>query len=122
MGGLYGLMAWIHDIVMVKTAGGNLQPAGGGRRSPEEIVTHYAPVCFFLIGLTYAASALLAFHIFVIQNKSDPASVVWVSDRLYPHVDNSVSGISRARRHIEDRFRLQTAQQSDNSKALPRMR
>ena len=49
------------------------------RRSPEEIVTHYAPFCFFLIGLTYAAAALLAFQTFVIRHKVDPISVGWVS-------------------------------------------
>lgn len=44
------------------------RPAAEGR-NPEEIVTHYAPFCFLLIGLTHAAAALLAFQIFVIQNK-----------------------------------------------------
>jgi hypothetical protein len=80
MGGLYGFVAWIHDILMVKHGMVEIynKPAAANR-SPEEIATHYAPVCFFLIGLTYAASALLAFHVFVIQNKSDPTSIVWVS-------------------------------------------
>jgi hypothetical protein len=80
MGALYGFTAWIHDILMVKHGLVEIynRPAAAGR-SPEEIVTHYAPLCFFLIGLTYAAAALLAFHTFVIQHKADPASVAWVS-------------------------------------------
>ena len=43
------------------------------------MVTHYAPVCFFLIGLAYAAAALLAFYTFVIEHKTDIASIGWVS-------------------------------------------
>lgn len=54
------------------------RPAAEGR-SPEEIVSHYAPLCFFLIGLTYAAGALLAFQTFVVHHKTSIASVVWVS-------------------------------------------
>jgi hypothetical protein len=54
------------------------RPAAEGR-SPEEIVTHYAPLCFFLLGLTYAAGALLAFQTFVVHQQTNAASIVWVS-------------------------------------------
>lgn len=80
MGALNGFVYWLHDILMVRHGLVEIynRPAAEGR-SPEEIVTHYAPFCFFLIGLTYAAAALLAFQVFVIQHKSDPATIGWVS-------------------------------------------
>jgi hypothetical protein len=48
-------------------------------RGPEAIVTHYAPLCFFLIGLTYAAAALLAFQTFTVHHQTGLKSVLWVS-------------------------------------------
>ncbi len=79
-GTLNGFIYWIHDILMVRHGLVEIynRPATE-KRSPEEIVTHYAPFCFFLIGLTYAAAALLAFQTFVIRHKVDPISVGWVS-------------------------------------------
>lgn len=79
-GALHGFVLWIHDILIVRHGMVQIynRPAAEGR-SPEEIVTHYAPVCFFLIGLAYAAAALLAFHTFVIEHKTDVASIGWVS-------------------------------------------
>jgi len=78
-GALNGFFYWINDILMVRHGFVEIynRPATDGR-SPEEIVTHYAPVCFFLIGLTYAAASLIAFQMFVIQHKIDPVSVGWV--------------------------------------------
>jgi hypothetical protein len=77
---LNGFVYWIHDILMVRHGLVEIynRPAAEGR-SPEEIVTHYAPFCFFLIGLTYAGAALLAFQFFVIQDKSDWVTIGWVS-------------------------------------------
>jgi hypothetical protein len=77
---LNGFVYWIHDILMVRHGLVEIynRPAAEGRR-PEEIVTHYAPFCFFLIGLTYAGAALLAFQFFVIQDKSDWVTIGWVS-------------------------------------------
>jgi hypothetical protein len=79
-GALNGFVYWIHDILMVRHGLVEIynRPAAEGR-SPEEIVTHYAPLCFFLIGLTYAAAALLAFQIFVIHSQTDLSSIIWVS-------------------------------------------
>jgi hypothetical protein len=79
-GALYGYMAWVHDILMVRHDMVEIYSRSAAeRRSPEEIVTHYAPLCFFLLGLTYAAGALLAFQTFVVHHKTDAASIVWVS-------------------------------------------
>ena len=74
------LRVWIHDILIVRHGMVEIynRPAAEGR-SPEEIVTHYAPLCFFLIGLTYAAGALLAFQTFVVHQQTNAASIVWVS-------------------------------------------
>jgi hypothetical protein len=79
-GALHGFVLWIHDILMVRHGMVEIhnRPAAEGRSS-EEIVTHYAPLCFFLIGLTYAAGALLAFQTFVVHLKTNPLSVLWVS-------------------------------------------
>jgi len=80
VGALNGFVYWIHDILLVRHGMVELdnRPAREGR-SPEEIVSHYAPLCFFLIGLTYAAAALLGFQVFVILQKTDAVSVSWVS-------------------------------------------
>ena len=79
-GALHGFVAWMHDILIVRHGMVEIynRPAAEGR-SPEEIVTHYAPLCFFLLGLTYAAGALLAFEAFVVHQKTNVASIVWVS-------------------------------------------
>lgn len=79
-GALHGFVAWMHDILIVRHGMVEIynRPAAEGR-SPEEIVTHYAPLCFFLLGLTYAAGALLAFQTFVVHQQTNAASIVWVS-------------------------------------------
>lgn len=58
---------WFGDIQLVKAGMVEIdsKPARAGR-SPEEIVTLYAPWCFFLIGASYAAGAVLAYNTFVI--------------------------------------------------------
>ena len=79
-GALHGFVLWIHDILIVRHGMVEIynRPAAEGR-SPEEIVAHYAPLCFFLIGLTYAAGTLFAFQTFVVRHKTDVGSVGWVS-------------------------------------------
>jgi hypothetical protein len=73
---LHGFVLWIHDILIVKHKMVEIfnRPNAEGR-SPEEIVFYYAPLCFFLIGLTYAASSLLAFWVFVVCGEVTPASL-----------------------------------------------
>ena len=79
-GALHGYVLWIHDVLIVRHGMVEIyNPPAAEGRSPEEIVTHYAPLCFFLIGLTYAAGALFAFQTFVVHHKTDVGSVVWVS-------------------------------------------
>ena len=46
--------------------------------SPEEIAMRYAPACFFTIGLTYAASALLAFQVIVLDGDTRPGTFLWL--------------------------------------------
>jgi hypothetical protein len=79
-GAVHGFVLWIHDILMVRHKMVEIynRPASEGR-SPEEIVTYYAPLCFFLIGLTYAAAALLAFQTFVVHARTGMVSIVWVA-------------------------------------------
>ncbi len=69
-GVLHGYVYWIADIFLVKT--GMLEfPDTSFRKgkSAEEIVFQYAPISFFLLGATYAISALIAYQQFVCQQK-----------------------------------------------------
>lgn len=77
---LEGFVDWIHEILLVKFGLVEIynRPAAEGR-SPEEIVTYYAPLTFFLLGLTYAASCLLAFEVFAVRNVVTPISVLGLS-------------------------------------------
>lgn len=77
---LHGYVLWIHDVFIVKLKMVEIfNRAAAERRSPEEIVFSYAPLCFSLIGLTYAASSLLAFWTFVVHNQVTLASATEVS-------------------------------------------
>jgi hypothetical protein len=70
---------WFGDIQLVKAGLVEIdnRPARQGR-SPEEIVTVYAPVCFFLIGAAYAAGVVLAYDTFVVARNTDAAACVRV--------------------------------------------
>lgn len=76
---LRGYVLWIHDVYIVRLKMVEIfnRPAAEGK-SPEAIVFHYAPLCFFLIGLTYAVSALVAFEVFVIRREISIPSMVEV--------------------------------------------
>lgn len=73
---LHGFVLWWHDILLVRHNRVEIhnRPAREGR-SPEEIVTHYAPLCFSLIGLAYAAGALLAYEQIVVRSSDSLASL-----------------------------------------------
>jgi hypothetical protein len=77
---LHGFVMWLHDIQIVRYGMVEVfnQPAAEGR-SPEEIVTHYAPLCFFLIGFTYAIGVLLAYHTFLVRQDLRAGAVAWVA-------------------------------------------
>ncbi len=66
---LHGFVLWLHDIGIVKLGMVELfnRPARQGR-SPEEIVTYYAPLCFSLLGAAYAAGAALAYEFLVVRH------------------------------------------------------
>ena len=73
---LHGYVLWIHDVFIVKLKMVEIfNPPAYQNRSPEEIVFYYAPLCFFLIGLTYAVSSVLAFWVFVVRHQVTMASV-----------------------------------------------
>jgi hypothetical protein len=76
---LHGFVMWLHDIQIVRHGMVEVfnRPALEGR-SPEEIVTHYAPICFFLIGLVYALGALLAYHTFLVRQDLGAGTVLWI--------------------------------------------
>lgn len=84
--GLQAFVLWIHDILLVKHDMVEIRNRPGrNNKSPEEIVTHYAPLCFFLLGITYAAAAVIAFYTFVVQeNVTLAANVrVWLWGLLF---------------------------------------
>jgi hypothetical protein len=77
-GAIHAYKGWIYDIALLRhgfveiTSVPRLQG-----KSPEEVAGHYVPVCFFLIGLTYALAALVAYHFFVVLHRTDFWSQVW---------------------------------------------
>jgi hypothetical protein len=79
-GALHGFVQSWHDLLIVRhgMVEINNRPTREGR-SAEEIVAHYGPLCFFLIGLTYAAGSLLAFQALVIQGDTQPWTLFWLS-------------------------------------------
>lgn len=80
-GAVHAYKGWIYDIALLRYGFTELTsvPRLKGK-SPEEVAGHYVPVCFFLIGLTYALGALVAYHLFVVQHRSDVWShlVAWM--------------------------------------------
>ena len=78
-GAVQGFVLWIHDILIVRADLVEIdnRPTRE-RRSPEEIVTFYAPVCFFLIGFCYAVSAMIAYQQFVIEGRTEMRDLLWV--------------------------------------------
>jgi hypothetical protein len=79
-GALHGFVLWIHDILMVRHGMVEIcNPSTPKDKGPEAIVTRYAPLCFFLIGFTYAAAALLAYNTFMIHHETGlfPMLRVW---------------------------------------------
>ena len=79
-GALVGFVYWWHDLLLVRYGFVTVDnsPAREGA-SPETIVAHYAPLCFFLVGLTYAAAAVLGFHVFIVRGHTAPGTIAWVS-------------------------------------------
>lgn len=82
MAALLGFCLWIHDILLVRHRLVEIvnRPAIEGR-SPEEIVTHYAPLCFALMGLAYAGGGLVAYQTFVISSQTSVSNIIltWVA-------------------------------------------
>jgi hypothetical protein len=69
--GLHGYVSWIHDIYIVRLGMVEIfHPAAKKLKSAEEIVFQYAPLCFFMIGLTYALSSLIAYDQFIVHNRA----------------------------------------------------
>jgi len=77
-GAVHAFKGWVYDIALLRYGFTEITsvPRLKGK-SPEEIAGHYAPVCFFLIGLTYGLGALAAYHFFVVQHRADVWSHVW---------------------------------------------
>jgi hypothetical protein len=79
-GALYGFMSWINDITLVRLGIVDVfNPPAAAGKSPAEIVTHYAPLCFPVIGVCYAAGALVAFEVFVLRRHVTANAVLVVA-------------------------------------------
>lgn len=65
--GVQGFFSCQHDIQAVRCGTLEIEnrPAREGK-SAEEIVNYFSPITFFLIGATYAISAILAHHLLVL--------------------------------------------------------
>ncbi len=75
----FAFIAWITDIYLLKAEMVVINsPAAKSGKSPEEVTFKYAPLSFFFIGLTYSADVLLAYEKFLVQNKTDPFTFIWV--------------------------------------------
>lgn len=76
---MQGFLLWILDILIVRYGMVEIdnRPTREGK-SPEEIVTYYAPLCFSLIGLTYSAGALIAFQYFVVNSDLSSGAILQV--------------------------------------------
>ncbi len=77
-GAIHAYKGWIYDIALLRYGFAEITsvPRLQGK-SPEEVAGHYVPVCFFLIGLTYAVGALVAYHFYVVLRHVDIWSHIW---------------------------------------------
>jgi len=73
-GAVHAYKGWIYDIELLRHGFSEVTVPGLVGHSPEEVAAHYVPLCFFLIGLTYAAGALVAYHYFVVLQHTDVRS------------------------------------------------
>ena len=77
-GAIHAYKGWIYDIALLRYGFTEITSVPRLRgKSPEEVAGHYVPVCFFLIGLTYALGTLVAYHFFVVLHRTDVWSHVW---------------------------------------------
>ena len=77
-GFVHAYKGWVYDIALLRYGFTEVTSVPRLRgKSPEEVTGHYVPVCFFLIGLTYALGALVAYHFFVVLNRTDIRSHLW---------------------------------------------
>lgn len=76
---LHGFLLWLHDIGIVHCGMVEIynRPAKEGR-SPAEIVTYYAPLCFSLIGAAYAISAAIAYEGLVVRQATGTLTQAWM--------------------------------------------
>ncbi len=66
---IQGYIIWIHDTHCIKQGMLELDnPFSRAGKSAEEISFQYAPLTFFLIGLTFAISSLIAYQQLVVEN------------------------------------------------------
>lgn len=77
-GVFHAYVFWIADICLLKTDMLELHNAGFRKgKSAEEIVFQYAPLCFFLLGATYAISVLVAYEQLVCNQKG-VFTLIWL--------------------------------------------
>jgi len=71
-GAIHAYKGWVYDIGLLRHGFTEVTSVPRLRgKSPEEVAAHYVPVCFFLIGVTYALGALVAYHDFVAPQRLD---------------------------------------------------
>ena len=77
-GAVHAYKGWVYDIGLLRHGFAEVYqyPRLQGR-GPEEVAAHYVPVCFFLIGLTYAFGALVAYQHFVVLQRTGVWDHIW---------------------------------------------
>lgn len=77
-GAVHAYKGWVYDIGLLRHGIAEVYNVPGLKGlSPEQVAGHYVPFCFFLIGLTYALGALVAYHYFVVLQRTDLWSHLW---------------------------------------------
>lgn len=77
-GCINGFIIWWHDIAIMKE--GKLElfsPLIKPSMSPEEKVYTYGPLCFFLLGASFALASIIAYDSLVTQGGSLWIAIIW---------------------------------------------
>jgi hypothetical protein len=75
--GLLGFVGWTHDRIAIREGLMEVYNEAWKRGAPAEVIAaHYAPLCFSLLGATYACIVTLGYQTLVLDQ--NPASLWWL--------------------------------------------
>lgn len=76
-GAVHAYKGWIYDLGLMRHGFSEVTVPDLVGLSPEALTAFYVPVCFFLGGLAYAMGGLAAYHLFLVQGRSDLHAHLW---------------------------------------------